>query len=207
MAYKNFFFRFIFSIIFILIYLLILSIDFELIFYLILLIFFFICIEIILNFKTLKFIPIISLIISLYFLFNINFSYEEIYKFNLFVVTVISFDTFSYTTGKLYGKTKILSISPNKTLEGLIGGILFSVFFSLAYCLFFNFLFDLKLIIFILTLIILAFIGDIVESFFKRKNNLKNSSNFIPGHGGIFDRFDSFLFSIIFYSISNNYLL
>ena len=49
---------------------------------------------------------------------------------------------------------------------------------------------------------ILVATGDIVESYFKRKNDLKNSSEFIPGHGGVFDRFDSFLFSIIIYSIS-----
>ncbi len=56
-------------------------------------------------------------------------------------------------------------------------------------------------------IIISAFIGDIIESFFKRKNNLKNSSNLIPGHGGVFDRFDSFLFSIIFYTVYiNSYL-
>ena len=58
-------------------------------------------------------------------------------------------------------------------------------------------------IFYILLIILSAFIGDIIESFFKRKNNLKNSSEFVPGHGGVFDRFDSFLFSIIIYAISN----
>ena len=53
-------------------------------------------------------------------------------------------------------------------------------------------------------IIIAAFLGDLLESFFKRKNNLKDSSELIPGHGGVFDRFDSFLFSIIFYSITLN---
>ena len=60
------------------------------------------------------------------------------------------------------------------------------------------------LISYITLIIFTAFIGDIIESYFKRKNNLKNSSDLIPGHGGLFDRFDSFLFSIIFYSISIN---
>ena len=50
----------------------------------------------------------------------------------------------------------------------------------------------------------LEFSGDLIESFFKRKNNLKNSSELIPGHGGVFDRFDSFLFSIIIFFISIN---
>ena len=47
----------------------------------------------------------------------------------------------------------------------------------------------------------ICFLGDIIRSFFKRKNNLKNSSDFLPGHGGIFDRFDSFMFSIILFYI------
>ena len=46
-------------------------------------------------------------------------------------------------------------------------------------------------------IILSSFTGDIIESFFKRKNNIKNSSNFLPGHGGFFDRFDSFIFSVI----------
>ena len=70
-----------------------------------------------------------------------------------------------------------------------------------------NKLYYLILIFFIFIIIFSAFTGDIIESFYKRKNNLKNSSELIPGHGGFFDRFDSFLFSIIFYSISVKILL
>ena len=66
---------------------------------------------------------------------------------------------------------------------------------------------NIELIIFIFIIIISALIGDLIESFFKRKSNLKNSSEFIPGHGGVFDRFDSFIFSIIIYSISTDFLL
>ena len=66
---------------------------------------------------------------------------------------------------------------------------------------------DLGLILFIFLIIITSFSGDIIESYFKRKNKLKNSSKLIPGHGGVFDRFDSFLFSIIFYTVSHNYFI
>ena len=78
--------------------------------------------------------------------------------------------------------------------------MLISTVFTLIY----NIEISLNLYFFIILIIIFSFIGDIIESYFKRKNNLKNSSNFIPGHGGVFDRFDSFLFSIIIYSISVN---
>tara|TARA_Y100001970_G_C13620140_1_gene549088 strand:+ start:188 stop:565 length:378 start_codon:yes stop_codon:yes gene_type:complete len=119
----------------------------------------------------------------------------------LFILIVITFDIFSYISGKFFGKNKLTKISPNKTIEGLLGGIITSLFFSLNLVLFLDLQLNFKLIFFILMVIIFAFIGDIIESFFKRKNNLKNSSNLIPGHGGVFDRFDSFLFSIIFYTV------
>ena len=54
---------------------------------------------------------------------------------------------------------------------------------------------------FILIIILSGFLGDVIESYFKRINNLKNSSNFLPGHGGFFDRFDSFIFAIVIYSL------
>ena len=62
------------------------------------------------------------------------------------------------------------------------------------------------LIIFINLIILISIIGDLLQSFFKRKNNLKDSGSILPGHGGAFDRFDSFISSIIFllfYSILN----
>ncbi len=111
---------------------------------------------------------------------------------------------FSYVIGNLFGKKKLIKISPNKTYEGLLGGLISSIFISLIFSHYFNIAINIKLLIFILIIIISAFLGDIIESFYKRKNNLKNSSELIPGHGGVFDRFDSFSFSIIFYSISIN---
>ena len=105
------------------------------------------------------------------------------------------------------GKNQLIKISPNKTYEGLVGGILLSFLISIFFSYVFNIQITIKLITFIFIIITSAFLGDIIQSFYKRKNNLKNSSELIPGHGGIFDRFDSFVFSIIFYSISINFLV
>ena len=111
------------------------------------------------------------------------------------------FDIFSYIIGKSYGKYQLIKISPNKTYEGFFGGFLISFLASLLFSYLFDIIINLELIIFIFLIICSAFIGDLIESYYKRKNNLKNSSEFIPGHGGVFDRFDSFLFAIIIYSI------
>ena len=204
MVYKNFILRLFFSILFLLIYLIFFYINFNFVFYLIFFIYFLIIFEVFIYFQKFKIIPLIYIFISLLFFLNIEFSINNLINFNLFLLTVISFDIFSYIIGKSYGKNKLIAISPNKTIEGLLGGIIFSLFFSFLFFLFFKIEINFKLLLFIIVIIFTAFLGDIIESFYKRKNNLKNSSELIPGHGGVFDRFDSFLFSIIFYSVSLN---
>ena len=205
MAYKNFLLRSIFSLIFFLIYFFISYINFSFVFYLILLIYFIIFIEIILYFKKYKLIPIIYIILSLMFFFNIDFKKIDILHFNFLIIIIIIFDIFSYIIGKIFGKNKLINISPNKTIEGLAGGILASFSFAITFSYYFDILINIQSIIFIILIIFSSLSGDIIESYFKRKNNLKNSSDFIPGHGGVFDRFDSFLFSIIIYSIFINF--
>ena len=204
MVYKNFVLRLFFSILFLLIYFICLYINFNFVFYLIFFIYLLIIFEVFIYFQKFKIIPLIYIFISLLFFLNIEFSINNLINFNLFLLTIISFDIFSYIIGKSYGKNKLIAISPNKTIEGLIGGLIFSLIFSLLFSLFFKIEINFKLLIFITVIIFSAFLGDIIESFYKRKNNLKNSSELIPGHGGVFDRFDSFLFSIIFYSVSLN---
>ena len=123
--------------------------------------------------------------------------------FNIFVLTIIFFDSFSYLSGKFFGKNVIFKLlSPKKTLEGYLGGILFTNFFLITYFLLFQLEFNtLKLIIILNLIILISIIGDLIESYFKRKNNIKDSSQYLPGHGGYFDRFDSFIASIIFLTI------
>ncbi len=207
MVYKNFFLRLIFTLIFLTIYFTLSYINFEYVYYLIFIIYLVIIFEILLFFKKYKIIPVIYVIISFLFFLNINFNNNIYIFFNLFIMIVITFDIFSYLSGKLFGKNKLINISPNKTVEGFIGGFLVSLLISIFFLYFIKIKINPSLIIFIILSILFAFCGDIIESFFKRKNNLKNSSLLIPGHGGVFDRFDSFLFSIIFYSLSTNILL
>ena len=201
MVYKNFLLRFLFAVIILSIYFIISYIDFNLVFYLILLIYFIILLEIIIYFKTYKFIPIIYIALSLICFFNIDFKELKILDFNLLLIIIITFDMFSYFFGKAIGKTKLINISPKKTIEGLVGGIIVSVLFAIIFSYYFEILINIHLFIYIFLIIFSSLCGDLIESYFKRKNNLKNSSNIIPGHGGVFDRFDSFLFSIIVYSI------
>ncbi len=207
MVYKNFFLRLIFSLLFMFIYFAIILININYLFFLILFIYIFIIYEIFFYFKKYKFIPIIYTLVSFCFFLQINFDKNILITFNLFIFIVISFDISSYFIGKYSGKNQLIKISPNKTIEGFLGGIIFSLLSSIFYSYIFEIKINLKLIIFIFLIIMFAFIGDIIESYFKRKNNLKNSSEFIPGHGGVFDRFDSFLFSINFYSIFYYYFI
>ena len=204
MDYKNFFIRFLLSLFLIFIYFLISYINFDYIFYLILFVYILIFLEIFLYFKVYKFIPIIYLLISFIFFLLIDFNNQTFLNFSYYVFIVITFDTFSYITGKFFGRNKLIKISPNKTIEGFFGGISISFFLSILMANIFNYSIEAKLTTFIFFIILFSFIGDIIESYFKRLNKLKNSSELIPGHGGVFDRFDSFLFSIIFYSIFTN---
>ncbi len=123
----------------------------------------------------------------------------------LFSVLAATFgaDTGAYIFGKNFGKHKLAPhVSPGKTIEGLVGGILFSiaVLFFVNY-LIFHFL-DAKSC-FILGILIGLFgpLGDLSESLLKRGAGVKDSGNLIPGHGGLLDRIDALLFTspVVYY--------
>ncbi|MFT4968135.1 MAG: phosphatidate cytidylyltransferase [Candidatus Deianiraeaceae bacterium] len=114
----------------------------------------------------------------------------------MFVVFVVAiFDTIAYFSGKVFGRHKLCpSISPGKTIEGFIGGIVGVLIFSvpLHFILFVKVHMAFHLIV-VLVLAVLSQVGDILESAFKRRHNIKDSSNLIPGHGGVLDRFDGYI--------------
>lgn len=112
----------------------------------------------------------------------------------LFSFLILSiFDSFSQITGQLWGQRKIFpKISPNKTLGGLIGGTLFAIFSAILLKGLYT-ASSLKALLMAVGIVIFAFTGDISASFYKRKYNVKDFSNLIPGHGGFLDRFDSLI--------------
>lgn len=105
-------------------------------------------------------------------------------------------DTFAYLTGKYFGSRKLSSISQNKTVEGLIGGM----FFTIVAGIIINYNFpNLRgnWIIIAIIIAIVAPMGDLAESKLKRVFGIKDSGNLLPGHGGFLDRLDSFLPSAV----------
>ena len=109
-------------------------------------------------------------------------------------------DIFAYLIGSKFGKNKMcVKISPNKTWEGSIGGLICgSLVGAIIYKLFFGKI-TIKIIIITIILSIIGQIGDLIMSKIKRENEIKDFSNIMPGHGGILDRLDSSIFVFIAY--------
>jgi len=202
MVYKNLLTRLSLSIFFIAVYFLSYN-NKYLLFSLGTLIYCFVLFEIFKSFKNFFILTLFYLLLS-YLCFALYFFiFFDFIIFNIFVFTIILFDSFSYISGKLFGKNNIFKyLSPKKTLEGYLGGVLFVNIFLISFFLIFHIEMDLKTYIILLNLIIcISITGDLIESYFKRKNNIKDSSKYLLGHGGFFDRFDSFICSIIFLTL------
>ncbi|MDX2188885.1 MAG: phosphatidate cytidylyltransferase [Bacteroidota bacterium] len=108
-------------------------------------------------------------------------------------------DTGAYFAGKAFGRNKLFQrISPGKTWEGLIGGLLLSLVMAYILSLFFSDLELWKWAICALIIGITGTYGDLIESMLKRSLQIKDSGNLIPGHGGILDRFDGMLMAAPF---------
>lgn len=128
--------------------------------------------------------------------------------FILFIL-VSAHDTGSYLVGNLIGKHQINPlISPGKTWEGFFGGYLSGV---IGLWLALYELGDKKPLVFIFAfafiVCITSLLGDLFESWLKRRVNIKDSGNILPGHGGFLDRFDGIMFTVFFFYILRNWLL
>ena len=127
-----------------------------------------------------------------------------------FVIVILfvnfSMDTGAWFFGRKFGKHKLWpAVSPKKTIEGLIGGILTSGFMgTIFWQIFFSKITFILFLSFSL-LGLLSQIGDLIQSKLKRQFHIKDSSSLIPGHGGVYDRVDSLLFLAPFYAVMLKY--
>lgn len=116
-----------------------------------------------------------------------------------FFFLVWSNDTFAYLTGRAFGRTKLFErISPKKTWEGTIGGLILTQGIAWVLSIYFT---ELPLKSWMIVGLIVSFtgtLGDLVESMLKRSLDVKDSGALLPGHGGILDRFDAVLLSAPF---------
>ncbi|SFW73582.1 phosphatidate cytidylyltransferase [Sinomicrobium oceani] len=104
-------------------------------------------------------------------------------------------DSFAYLVGRSLGRTKLFpSISPNKTIEGFVGGMVFSLIAAYIFSIYNKDLSTLQWITLSLVVVITGTLGDLIESKFKRLAGVKDSGAILPGHGGLLDRLDSIIF-------------
>lgn len=138
-----------------------------------------------------------TLIVQIPFL-NASFNYINTTILGVFILIWVN-DSFAFLIGKNFGKHKLLErISPNKTIEGFIGGMVFTFIASFILANQFTSLSQTQWIVIAGIVSIFGVLGDLIESMFKRQAGVKDSSNFIPGHGGFLDRFDSVIFAAPF---------
>ena len=155
--------------------------------YILLILFLFIC----LKFYKRGFI-IFAFFITTYLIGSISYIDDLNFIINYLILIELN-DVFQYISGNILGKRKITpKISPNKTVEGLIGGIIFTTLTATLLKNFVNINFQVKFIPYIC---LIGFIGDVFISALKRKVNLKDSGTLLLGHGGILDRVDSLIFT------------
>lgn len=111
------------------------------------------------------------------------------------LIAIWTTDSAAYFVGKAIGKHKLWpTISPNKTIEGSLGGVLFALGFVAILTIWTNQLSMTYSLLLALTVSLSGQMGDLVESAVKRTLDVKDSGQILPGHGGILDRFDSLLF-------------
>jgi phosphatidate cytidylyltransferase len=123
----------------------------------------------------------------------------------LIILSTFTVDTGAYFVGSRWGKHKLApKISPNKTWEGVVGGFLGGVIAVLVLNILLSLKFEVwQLITLILLVPFVAQLGDLTESWMKRRMGLKDTSGLLPGHGGLLDRLDSIVFvSVLVYLVT-----
>lgn len=136
---------------------------------------------------------------SIIVLLSNHSSHEHPYVIGMLLL-IWTNDSFAYLSGRFFGRTKLFErISPKKTWEGTIGGVLFTLIVAYFISFWSN---QTDLMFWLIAAVLIApssILGDLLESLFKRTLNIKDSGKILPGHGGILDRFDATIYTIPFF--------
>ena len=150
-------------------------------------------------------------IICVFYLLFFTYTAYEIYEENLYVIIFILFicifsDIGGYVIGKTIGGKKLTKISPNKTISGSIGSLIFSLIPIIIFLLIYEFTKNIEFrihnhefdnIIFLcLFTSLICQLGDLFISYYKRKAKIKDTGSILPGHGGLLDRIDGIIFAV-----------
>ena len=144
--------------------------------------------------KFYKIFGIIFLLFSFYTFYHLS---VELFLLIYVILICISTDIGGYFFGKIFKGPKLTTISPNKTYAGMFGGYLLSLICLIVITNFIDYsIKTFQLILITILLSTVSQVGDIIVSYFKRQANIKNTSNLIPGHGGLLDRIDGMIFAV-----------
>ncbi len=150
--------------------------------------------KIFLSFINLLFIFYIFLFCFLFFLFS-SFFHLKIILFAILLGCVAS-DIGGYLFGKFFKGPKLTKISPNKTYSGSIGSIVLSCIIISLVIFYYTQNFNYRILLISISTSLFCQLGDLFFSFLKRKAKIKDTGNFLPGHGGVLDRIDGILLGL-----------
>ena len=150
------------------------------------------------------------LIFSMSFLVLLPFYNGDYNPYLMICILVLIWvnDSFAFLVGKNIGSIKLfVSVSPKKTVEGFIGGIVFALLTAMLISKYNTDFTIINWVFIALIVSVIGTLGDLVESKFKRQANIKDSGTIMPGHGGILDRLDSLLFAAPFVYLYINFII